>query len=328
MINILELIPDRSDGTSFYRGSIPLNHLAKTYPKEINITPLLDYEFYGNWWTITKYHILFSQRPCTDKEFKIIRNAKNLGVKVWVDYDDNLLNLNEDNQVVKVYEENNCNHYIKEILKIADVVSVSTPYLKKSLSVFNKNIEVIPNALANEILGGAPEWNKNKTIAWRGGQNHHNDMLEYEDVLTKFWQENKDWTFNLYGYKPEDNWNGIKHKHFQFCDNIFIYLKTITEDNSSIAIVPMVDNIFNRSKSNIAWIEHTLSGSVVLAPDWEEWKKPGVINYTSKEDFVEKLNSMKEMDLKENLNQSWSSIQQDLILEKVNKLRYMLIMRS
>ena len=56
-----------------------------------------------------------------------------------------------------------------------------------------------------------------------------------------------------------------------------------------VHVVPLADSRFNRAKSMIAWIEATCAGAVVLAPDWEEWQRPGVVHYRDAEEFCNKL---------------------------------------
>ena len=56
-----------------------------------------------------------------------------------------------------------------------------------------------------------------------------------------------------------------------------------------LAVVPLKDNLFNHAKSNLAWIEATCAGAMTLAPDWPEWRRPGVSNYESPLNFKKLL---------------------------------------
>ena len=109
------------------------------------------------------------------------------------------------------------------------------------------------------------------------------------------------------------------------------YFNYLSKINGKISIVHLshrpeeID--FNKSKSNIAWIESTYAGLAVLAPDWPEWRRPGIVNYTDKEDFRQKLTSMMkgEYNLESLRQASWKYIREELTLEKTNEIRYDLI---
>ena len=60
------------------------------------------------------------------------------------------------------------------------------------------------------------------------------------------------------------------------------------------SVFPLVDTPFNRAKSNIAYLEAIMCGAIIVAPDWQEWRHPGVINYT--DDFKEKVGYMVTME--------------------------------
>jgi hypothetical protein len=47
-------------------------------------------------------------------------------------------------------------------------------------------------------------------------------------------------------------------------------------------MVPLHVSDFNRAKSNIGWIEAVHAGAITVAPDFQEWRRPGVINYACK----------------------------------------------
>jgi hypothetical protein len=104
-----------------------------------------------------------------------------------------------------------------------------------------------------------------------------------------------------------------------------------------VHIVPLRDNAFNRCRSNLAWIEATCAGAVVIAPDWEEWRRPGIMNYTDAEGFRRTLRGVmeqyamglvKKTDERQehfNVEMSRAYIEQHLQLDKVNEARWGII---
>jgi hypothetical protein len=114
----------------------------------------------------------------------------------------------------------------------------------------------------------------------------------------------------------------MNYDHYDFAPLMDSFYK-LKMFSSKIHIVTLYERDFNLSKSNISWIESTIAGSVVLAPDWEEWKKPGIVNYASKEDFKEKLQDLinGKYNLWLNHKTSLDYILNNLSLKKVNKER-------
>ena len=112
------------------------------------------------------------------------------------------------------------------------------------------------------------------------------------------------------------------------------YFRYLSQIEGSISIVPLSHRKselnFNKSKSNIAWLEATYAGMVSLAPNWPEWRKPGIINYIDDLDFKEKLTAMIEgkYDLESLHKLSWQYICSELTLDKTNQQRLSVIRLS
>jgi hypothetical protein len=71
-----------------------------------------------------------------------------------------------------------------------------------------------------------------------------------------------------------------------------MYMDAFARLGPWLHIVPLANNGFNRSKSNLAWLEATAAGAVVLAPALEEWQRPGIVNYKDASDFGNKLSRL------------------------------------
>ena len=330
MINILEVVPSPNDPTSLYRARLPLLRMQKLFPDKImiypyhNVAPNCDY--------ILLFDMVFIQRPVDTHYWNVFKAAKQYGLPVWIDYDDLLCSIPKDNP--------SCDHYTPEkiermgdFIKFADIVTVSTNmlkrYLERKYKIKTNKIKVIPNALDLEMFPLIPEFKKSKNIIWRGSHTHINDLMGYADEIIDVMNHNKTWKINFMGYNPFFITNNISNFTYTQFLGVDKYLNLLSKLNNSICIIPLHENAFNHSKSNIAWIESTYAGAVCLAPDWEEWQKPGIINYKNKADFKKKLKAMisGEYDLKRMHKESWQFISDNLSLSEVNKQRLALIMR-
>ncbi len=91
----------------------------------------------------------------------------------------------------------------------------------------------------------------------------------------------------------------------------------------AIMIVPLVDNDFNRAKSNIAWLEGCFAGAAVIAPDFPEFQRPGVLNYSSPEQFGDVLGNamIGNYDLKKLSEDGWAHIRKYELLTHRNQIR-------
>jgi hypothetical protein len=127
-----------------------------------------------------------------------------------------------------------------------------------------------------------------------------------------------------YVLKPTINSNNAS---FAKSISMLQYLKVIDQMCPTIMVVPLLDDLFNRSKSNIAWIEGTMNGAVVVAPDNGSWDQPGIVKYESKEEFKSKTQDLinNPNQLKELWTESFNYIKQNLTLAKINRKRYNLI---
>jgi hypothetical protein len=110
--------------------------------------------------------------------------------------------------------------------------------------------------------------------------------------------------------------------------DILDYHTYLQQIQPGIVIVPLDDSVFNKGKSNIAWLEGTYGHAQIVAPDFEEWRKPGIYNYTDPASFKEQLlRAMK--DVEENnwkpIQDSWEYILKNLMLSSINQKRWELL---
>lgn len=265
------------------------------------------------WYDFPQTKNFVIQRPAENAELNMMLVAKNYGVKVIVDYDDDLLNWDDYNPA-KGYYDNKAEN-IKECLKVADEVWVSTQAIKDVYSLYNKNIHVIPNA----YMWGEPEKPNllNRKVLWRGSPTHEVDMLLYP--YEKLVKGNEKWQFYTMGWEytyykltlgDNYNWLGVVP--------ITNFFEMIKEINPNVMMFPLVDTQFNRGKSNIAWLEATSIGAATFASMLPEYQKPGVTD-------IKMLHAACEGDkvkfMRDRWEESWEYIKENLLVDKVNKLR-------
>jgi uncharacterized coiled-coil protein SlyX len=155
-------------------------------------------------------------------------------------------------------------------LRDADLVTVSTPRLRDVLGGYNKNIVVLPNFLDDDLWKlNAPTDNKSEmqplTIGYMGTVSHKPD-LEYitpvlMDVIKRYPNKIQ---MNFWGIDPPDEIRpyskripmpqvSIENEYKDFA----AYFQTQSAD---IMIAPLVNNLFNRCKSPIKFLEYSALG--------------------------------------------------------------------
>lgn len=329
MIRILEVNPNSNDAMSLYRGRGPLVRLQEKYPKEIEFFPV-QIPVKLEWDHLSMFSLVFMLRPDSEHHCHIIKACRFYGIPVWSDFDDLLTDIPIDNPAYSGYVNPEVQKHLQFILQESDYVTFSTQHLAEKMGgkIANRR-HVIPNALDTHIFRTPkPLGSKNKII-WRGSKTHERDLYEYRDsIITSL--RGTDWTIEFMGMNPIYITDYVRSIYTPYMSKnaYFEYLHNV---GAKICVVPLSDRSteinFNKSKSNIAWIEATYSGCAVLAPDWDEWRKPGVITYKNRGEFREKLTAMisGQIHLEECRAKSWQYICDRLTLNQQNATRYNLI---
>lgn len=330
MKRILVYAPD-NDPTSFYRAARPWHLIAKKLGPEYEIKYVSSKSglpLPGTWDQAGFFDLVFLQRPFHPDLITATANFKRMGAKVWIDEDDLQTNVPASHNAFYSYMIEPTQNTIRTCLKMADVVTVTTDYLGEQLKQFTKaKIVTVPNAFDLDTFP-KPELNpKGKTILWRGSAPAHlSDLLMVRHELWGTMKDNPDWTLYFLGiypwwYEELDGCPGVlpNMRYVPHTPTLYEYMALLTQLNPAIWIVPLFDNPFARSRSNLAWLESSWVGAKTVAMGWDEWKKPG-IGYNLKE-------AIGNHGLKNNLDaqRGWDYIQENLLLPKVNEKRLELI---
>lgn len=318
MKKVLYYAMNEHDATSLYRIAGVLPFLPKTEYELINGCEIKDF----SWAVFTDVSVFILQRPCFESHFNLIKLAQSFGVKVIVDYDDNLLAVDVNNPTFVQYRDNKFN--MIACLKAADEVWVSTESLGQVYGKYNKTVTVIPNAHNDYLfpIANKRSFNeKTKRVLWRGGQSHEADVYEVADELVNIVNANKDWEFQFWGQR-------FIYMELR-CGNNYVvepmtelsnYFENLLIYNPNIVIFPLCDTEFNAGKSNIAWLEGTYAGAAVFANGkLPEFNKPGIADM---EHLSDQLQSGDNSDIKEANENAWQYILDNLLLSKINLLRH------
>lgn len=336
MIKILEVDPNTNSAMSLYRGRMPLIRLQKKYRGEIEFHPSpRPGECNTEWDYLNIFDMVFLMRPSSHYAADIVAACKQFNIPVWVDFDDLLSDIPVNNPAYIASITHNTNKFIPDILEGCTFATFSTKYLMEKMGhkILHKS-HVLPNAWDMELFRKPQLQGMAKKIIWRGSGTHERDLKEFEapirDIIRGAQAAGEKWVIEFMGDNPIHITDYVDSEYTPYMGKSS-YFKKLSNINAKINIVPLshrpAEIDFNKSKSNIAWMEMAYAGLVSLAPDWDEWRLPGVVNYTTKQDFAEKLSAMMRGDynLEKLRQESWRYIRENLTLDKINEERFRLI---
>lgn len=191
-INIL-VIPSDDKGVGRVRSYSPFTTLNEQFPDQVHVDIKLQPD-YNNDEFFKQYDIIHIHKTPSNKfqeGANIIKKLQTLGCKVNLDLDDHwkLDPKNNLYHMSKQYEWDKC---IIANIKIADIVTVTTPYFADAVKKHNKNVYVLPNALDSRedqfTPQGTPD-NGRVKFGWIGGSCFTPDTEVLTDNGWKYFQE-------------------------------------------------------------------------------------------------------------------------------------------
>ena len=328
-MKILFVNPDSRHTCSFYRSA----GIARNLRNQLGSDFTLDVASWANvdisWSGIGDYDMIMFQRPWSKPMAKFCGHVKEMGAKLWLDFDDNLFTVGPENKAFQIFGNPEVQDSVKEMIQIADVLSVTTEDLKNDLAKLNDNIVVIPNAFNDGIFDVNRKLEeRDNTVLWRGSDTHIYDMMTNAPAITKCTEEHPEWEFTYVGYNP---WFLPASKNIKFVRSMDVidFFNTVFDMKPGVVHIPLNDTNFNRCKSNIAFIEAAYWGAVALVPEW--WGEiPGTIPYSDNDSYYEGLTSLLNgtVDLEAMNKLAWNYVKKNLLLSDVNKLRVDVIKKT
>lgn len=266
----LSMLEDNA--SAFYRTSGVLNYLRSP---DLSVTNIYNsFNTYG-WEQLIGFDTFIYQRPSHEPHLALIELAKDMGLRVIVDYDDDLLNVPFHNNASITLNEQRSN--IKKAIHLADEVWVTTPAIKHIYKPYNRNIHIIPNAhndyvfkLENKMPFNRGSARKGfaspaKVVAYRGGASHEADVYQNINDIVDMINDNEDWIFRFQGSRFKHIEDRSK-ENMQYTDptGLMQFFKDYRELNPNIAFFPLLTNVFNCGKSNISLMEATYAGAAFM----------------------------------------------------------------
>lgn len=259
--------------------------------------------------------LLVFQRPATEAWFKFIKLCRRNGKLIVSDYDDDPFNtspLNPYYQYIGIEEyaiqwpdgtkemlwsegmvspdgskifniERNINHRDMFHLnfKKSDMVTCTTETLRESFLKINPNVTVLPNLIDFSFFPQVPQINKREVrIGWQGGCSHYEDLYMIKNVLARILDKHSNAKLVFFGdmrFKSLFNKCNPSQVEWHPWVSHSAYPYKLALLNLDIGLCPLVDNVFNRNKSAIKWMEYSAMKYATVASDIPPYK--GVLEH-------------------------------------------------
>lgn len=301
-IRVLVVSNDLQDPSHFYRNAGPLAAdprfgLNFIKPERLTYVQLQHADI-----------VAFSNVHRED-ELRAMELAKAAHVPVWVDYDDNWLEVPEEHPQYIQFASQGARQAVLLAIQEADLITVATGHLASVFQPARKDgtapIVTIRNGLNQRWPKRAATHNRSDTFAWRGNNTQLRDMLEYGGAIAAGIPETA--TFHALGWFPWPLMNALQQKteNINYAKELPInaYFRELENSGAVALVVPYADTAFNRCKSNVAQLEAAAIGALAIVPDWPEWQLPGAIKYKDQDTLAAALANFMEVSFEDRKKQ-------------------------
>jgi hypothetical protein len=278
---VLVASPDPEDGISWWRAWGPWCHVAEACPNVDLMAASLSRGGMPPWSKIEYSSIVISDRPYSTASSPVVPNALAHGRPCIVDIDDLVWEIPKGNKARTMLSGQDM-EACTESCKGASEVTVTTPFLKEYIEdriAPDATVTVVPNVLPDWY-----EWStapREKVILWRGGLSHISDIDLVAEDIARVSNDHPDYTFLFVGNDPWPVTRLLPPERYTSVGvlPLPIFHRMLRGRGFSVMMIPLEDCAFNHAKSNISWMEGTLSGARVVGPDFEQFRRPGVVTY-------------------------------------------------
>lgn len=258
-LRILAVCAMPTDPTSWYRAWGVYGDIMKRSDIEFDCYEDL---VKVSWKHLIKYDLVVFQRALGNATI-LADYITQLGIPYVYDLDDNFWEIPSHSAIKSTYNPKILGT-MEKMMKGATAITVSTQalgdYIENKLGL---KCIVINNGIDLNRYKIQPYNKVGKTI-WRGSSTHIDDVRQfanfYESVAKQV-EQVEFWGHDCVGGLPRLD---IKNSKFVAGEDLVRYFRLLQTSNIAHILCTLVDDEFNRAKSNIAWIEATLAGGVCV----------------------------------------------------------------
>lgn len=260
------------DGSGYYRLFLPFRHMGELSDHMVGMVPPQAAAAMGPD-DVAGLDVLAMQRPAGPAGVRTLERLAG-HVKIVYETDDDMLQPDRSG-LPHLADDAKMSRSIRRAYRLADMVTVSTEYLAEQIRPYNDRVRVLPNHINGELLEAARDWrarlpvDRPLMVGWQGGTSHLVDMMTVGEGLRRVLDAHPDVLMHFAGFdfspvlRSEStrarcswtNWQRDIWEHYR------------TTSRFDIAIAPLADIPFNRSKSHLKALEAAAMGIPIVAAD-------------------------------------------------------------
>lgn len=262
-------IPAGVTAAAYYRAMLPADIMNEGGKVISNWTAKVDLA------KVLRYDVLWVQLITAGVLNEIVRQAKAEGIRIVYDIDDRLDAIPDENQAKNVYGTADKQAEIAEMIRLADLVTVTTEPLARHIATkHGKAVRILPNMVTANVAPRRHPPNPDFVrILWAGSATHKRDLAIMGPAMRELLKERDGKVrFTLFGERLPDvlsdcyKWVDLK-KPVDFEE----YHDELAEIAADFGIVPLENNEFNTGKSGLKGLEYASAGYPVLCSPAAEY---------------------------------------------------------
>jgi glycosyltransferase involved in cell wall biosynthesis len=255
-------LPGNPDGCGYHRMWSPLTKLQRHSGHQVVIPPPGQQNVQVDEDEAGEFDIVVRQRPAyVTREW---RRWKDHALLV-AELDDDIFN--PDPSGLPHWLDEGIRQAVRENVELADLVTVSTPYLAERMADHNPNVVVLPNHVNRRLLDLERPQRDQVTLCWEGGSSHLQDVVMLQQPLKELRRRHA-FDLHLLGMDYLCLFGFGRYTPWQ--RNVWDFYQALDGD---IGLAPLEATPFNRSRSDIKALQYAALGIPVVASDLEPYRE-------------------------------------------------------
>ncbi|MEJ5300572.1 MAG: glycosyltransferase [Thermodesulforhabdaceae bacterium] len=249
-------------GDHYYRTYVPLFALGNSSPYFYTISLTNEHRL-RNYLLLTADVVVLNLVGDPDIVPYVMMRRKRKLVTVY-EWNDDIYNIPPWNPQYRFFTQPHARKTIEQLAQIADAVQFSSPILKENYGWLNKRHAIFVNHLLT-VPDMQKSWQENSTleIGYGGSAGHFYDVASIAQDISDWIKGKKNVRLNIMAAKPiVDLFSSVPSSQLRTfpTGSIFEYYDFLKQLH--IGLAPLLDTPFNRSRSDVKFLEYASHGVV------------------------------------------------------------------
>lgn len=221
---------------------------------------------------IANHDVIVVQTPPTPQHLGVIRATNEAGKLSVLEMDDDIWHISPLNPTHRHWSRPEVRANVRACVEEAQVVTTPTHALAELFRTMNPNVKVLPNMLPAQGWDyPTPKAQREDkvVIGWAGSMSHSGDLRVVDGIVQQLLDRYPQAEFIMAGgLKPEEL---AGHDRISYLKATDIQAYPGTLEKFDIGLIPLADTAFNRSKSDLKFVEYSMLGIPSVASKLEPY---------------------------------------------------------